>query len=73
MLELVNKNFNADISMFKDLQKQMVITMIQIRHLSSDLETIIKNQMKILELKNTMHEKFTGWAKQHTGNCKNKD
>lgn len=50
-----------------------MITRVQIGHLSSDLETVIKNQIKILELKNIMDKKFTGWAKQHIGDCRNKD
>ena len=55
MLELANKDFNRAI--ISDLNKNALGKMQEkIRHLTEETETIEKNQMEILELKNTISE-----------------
>lgn len=55
MLELANKDFNRAI--ISDLKKNALGKMQEkIRHLTEEIETIEKNQMEILELKNTISE-----------------
>lgn len=54
MLELANKDFNRAIT--SDLKKNALGMQGKMRHLTEEIETIEKNQMEILELKNTISE-----------------
>lgn len=54
MLELANKDFNRAI--ISDLKKNALGMQGKMRHLIEEIETIEKNQMEILELKNTISE-----------------
>lgn len=54
MLELANKDFSRAI--ISDLKENALGMHEKMRHLTEEIETIEKNQMEILELKNTISE-----------------